>query len=96
MAIASMELDVPAARAGDTRLILLGGEPIEVDGRIAAVRRVRKAEDVRSNVHAGGSVERAEVTPGMLDKGQSEVQRDGRSSGVARLSRAGPGARLGR
>ena len=58
---------VPAARAGDTRLILLGGEPIEVDGRIAAVRRVRKAEDVRSNVHAGGSVERAEVTPGMLE-----------------------------
>ena len=58
---------VPAAVEGDTRLILLEGEPIEVDGKIAAVRRVRSAEDLRSNVHAGGSAVRAEVTDGMLE-----------------------------
>lgn len=57
---------VPEAMAGDTRLILLEGEPISVGGRIAAVRRVRGGDDLRSNIHAGGSVARAEVTEGML------------------------------
>lgn len=46
---------VPEARAGDTRLLLLDGEPLVVDGHAAAVRRVPGTEDFRSNVHVGAT-----------------------------------------
>jgi glutathione synthase len=51
---------LPAARAGDMRLFVMNGKPLEVGGRYAAFRRVNKAGDARSNVKAGGKVEAAE------------------------------------
>lgn len=40
---------VPGAEEGDVRILLLNGEPI------GAMRRVPADDDIRSNVHAGGS-----------------------------------------
>ncbi len=58
---------VPEAVEGDTRILLLEGKPMVVEGRVAAVRRVRGGDDLRSNVHAGGKATRAEVTEAMLE-----------------------------
>lgn len=52
---------LPAAEAGDTRLFLVNGEAFKFRGRYAAFRRVRVGGDLRSNVHAGGALDRAEV-----------------------------------
>lgn len=57
---------LPAADQGDVRLLLVNGTPLQVDGRYAAMRRVRSGSDLRSNIHAGGSAEPAEVTEAML------------------------------
>ena len=57
-------LDAPA---GDTRVLMLEGEVIEVDGRRAAVRRVPKAGEFRSNVHLGASAAPARWTEGLAD-----------------------------
>lgn len=56
-----------AAEKGDTRLFMMNGRPLRVKGRYAAFQRVRQGDDIRSNMHAGGTVEKAEVTPVMLD-----------------------------
>jgi glutathione synthase len=45
-------------RQGDKRILLLDGEPL------GAILRVPRADDMRSNIHVGGSVEPAEITPG--------------------------------
>jgi glutathione synthase len=47
---------LPAVREGDKRILLLGGEPL------GAILRVPRQDDVRSNIHAGGSVVKATVT----------------------------------
>ncbi|MGE0803148.1 MAG: glutathione synthetase [Lautropia sp.] len=52
---------VPAARAGDIRLFLMNGVPLMHKGKYAAFRRVSAAGDVRSNIHAGGSAQAAEI-----------------------------------
>jgi glutathione synthase len=52
---------LPAAEAGDVRLLVMNGLPLEVDGRWAAVRRTAAAGDFRSNMMAGGDVERVQV-----------------------------------
>lgn len=52
---------LPAAAKGDTRLFLMNGAPLRYKGKYAAFRRVRSGGDMRSNVHAGGSVEQAVV-----------------------------------
>lgn len=57
---------VPEAVEGDVRILLLGGELLEVDGRIAAVRRVPSGVDFRSNVSAGGRAVPAQMTPELL------------------------------
>ena len=57
---------LPAAAAGDTRLFLMNGSPLMTKGKYAAFRRLRGTEDMRSNIHAGGSLGRAEVDAGML------------------------------
>lgn len=54
---------IPEAPRGDTRLLLLDGAPLTVDGRVAAVRRVPGAGDFRSNVSAGGRAEAGQMTP---------------------------------
>ncbi|MFC1597225.1 glutathione synthetase [Planctomycetota bacterium] len=57
---------LPAAADGDTRLFLMNGIPLQYKGKYAAFRRVRSGDDIRSNVHAGGRLRRAEVDDGML------------------------------
>lgn len=57
---------MPAAAEGDTRLFLMNGQPLAVDGKYAAFRRISPKGDVRSNVHVGGKVAKAEVTDEML------------------------------
>jgi glutathione synthase len=47
---------VPAAREGDKRILLLDGEPL------GAILRVPRADDLRSNIHVGGSVVPADLT----------------------------------
>lgn len=57
---------LPAAAEGDTRLFMMNGRPLRVKGRYAAFRRVRRGEDMRSNVHAGGAISEAKITDAEL------------------------------
>jgi glutathione synthase len=57
---------VPEAVDGDTRLFLVNGVPLKYRGKYAAARRVRSPDDLRSNIHAGGTIAPAKVTPEML------------------------------
>ena len=52
---------LPAAAEGDTRLFVMNGEALRHRGKYAAFRRVRKGGDMRSNIHAGGGLARAEI-----------------------------------
>jgi glutathione synthase len=47
---------LPAVRAGDKRILLLDGEPL------GAINRVPLPDDLRSNIHIGGTVFPTEVT----------------------------------
>jgi len=49
------------AAEGDTRLFMMNGEPLRHKGKYAAFRRVRSGDDIRSNIHAGGTKERAVI-----------------------------------
>ncbi len=57
---------LPAATEGDTRLFLVNGKPLEVDGKYAAVRRLTVPGDFRSNMSAGGKPELPNVDEAML------------------------------
>jgi glutathione synthase len=48
---------LPSVTAGDKRVLLLDGEPL------GAILRVPRGDDLRSNIHVGGSVVPAELTP---------------------------------
>ncbi len=52
---------LPAAAEGDMRLFLMNGQPLRHKGKYAAFRRVRSGGDMRSNIHAGGRLQAAEV-----------------------------------
>ena len=52
---------LPAAAEGDTRLFLMNGLPLRYKGKYAAFRRVRTGDDIRSNIHAGGKLRKAEL-----------------------------------
>ena len=52
---------VPAAKEGDIRFFLLNGVPLMNKGKYAAFRRRSASDDVRSNIHAGGSASKAEI-----------------------------------
>lgn len=52
---------LPRAAEGDTRLFLMNGLPLRHRGRYAAFRRIRQGGDLRSNVHAGGIIAKAEL-----------------------------------
>jgi glutathione synthase len=54
------------AERGDVRLFVMNGRPLEVDGKVAAFRRVNPADDVRSNMHVGGTAEKVRVTDELL------------------------------
>jgi glutathione synthase len=47
---------LPAVEQGDKRILLLGGQVL------GAINRVPRSDDLRSNIHVGGSVEPCEVT----------------------------------
>jgi glutathione synthase len=53
---------IDGAAEGDTRVLMLEGEPISVDGHIAAFRRVPSGADFRSSVDAGGAPAAAVLT----------------------------------
>ncbi len=57
---------LPAAAGGDVRLFLMNGSPFVHEGRYAAFRRIGAEGDLRSNIHAGGRIERAEISADML------------------------------
>jgi len=57
---------LPEAVEGDTRLFLMNGIPLRYKGKYAAFRRVRTGDDIRSNIHAGGRLRRAELNGTML------------------------------
>lgn len=52
---------IPAAKRGDIRLFLMNGRPLQVGNKYAALRRVASADDIRSNIHAGGTAEAVEI-----------------------------------
>ncbi|MGH6706420.1 MAG: glutathione synthetase [Sphingomicrobium sp.] len=52
---------VTAAKKGDIRLFLMNGHPLQIDGKYAALRRVASKDDIRSNIHAGGTAEAVEI-----------------------------------
>ncbi len=58
---------LPAAAEGDTRLFLMNGMPLRHKGKYAAFRRVRSGDDIRSNIHAGGRLRRAELNDTMFE-----------------------------
>lgn len=47
----------PAVREGDKRVLLLNGEPL------GAILRVPREDDIRANIHVGGTVQPTELTP---------------------------------
>lgn len=52
----------PGGEQGDVRVIMVDGRPLEVAGRLAAVRRIPPATDFRSNVSRGGRPAKAQWT----------------------------------
>ena len=52
---------VPAARKGDIRMFLMNGQPLKIGDKYAALRRVASKDDIRSNIHAGGTAEAVEI-----------------------------------
>jgi glutathione synthase len=71
---------LPAAKDGDTRFFMVNGEPLEVDGSIAALRRVSATEDFRSNMSAGGRPKKAKITDRIMELASivgPKLKRDG-------------------
>lgn len=58
---------LPKAKKGDIRLFLLNGKPIEIKGKIAAIHRLQAGDDIRSNIHQGGSVTIPRITKRIHD-----------------------------
>lgn len=52
---------LPAAAEGDMRFFMMNGHPLRYKGKYAAFRRVRSGDDIRSNIHAGGTKAQAIV-----------------------------------
>lgn len=53
---------VPAAAKGDIRLFLMNGQPVRIGNKYAALRRVSSEDDIRSNIHAGGTAVAVQIT----------------------------------
>ncbi len=50
------------AEQGDVRLFVMNGQPLRYKGRYAAFKRIGAAGDIRSNVHAGGTIAQANIS----------------------------------
>lgn len=57
---------LPAAKEGDIRMFVMNGNPLVVDGKYAAFRRVGAEGDIRSNISAGGHPETVKITDEIL------------------------------
>jgi glutathione synthase len=55
--LAMVQEFLPSVTVGDKRILLLDGEPL------GAILRVPRGDDLRSNIHVGGSVVATELTP---------------------------------
>jgi glutathione synthase len=51
---------LPAVARGDKRVLLLDGAPIRIGGHVAAYKRMRPKDDIRNNMHVGGTRKRCE------------------------------------
>lgn len=58
---------LPKATEGDVRLFVMNGDALKWKGKYAAIRRVNKSGDIRSNMSAGGSAEKVKVDDTMLE-----------------------------
>ena len=58
---------LPEAKEGDIRLFLINGRPIEVKGKYAALHRLQKDGEIRSNIHRGGKAAKAVITDEMME-----------------------------
>jgi glutathione synthase len=58
---------LPDAAKGDTRFFMVNGEPLVVDGAVAALRRVSQGEDFRANMTAGAKPMKPRITDRMLE-----------------------------
>jgi len=58
---------LPEAKNGDTRLFLMNGRPLEVDGQFAIMQRVNAKGDIRSNIHAGGKPVKVKMTDQIME-----------------------------
>jgi glutathione synthase len=58
---------LPQATQGDVRLFVVNGEALQYKGKYCALRRVGAKDDIRSNLHAGGSAQPVKVDQTMLD-----------------------------
>jgi glutathione synthase len=59
--LAMVQEFLPAVAVGDKRVLLLDGEPL------GAILRVPRADEIRSNIHVGGTVVPTDLTPRELD-----------------------------
>jgi glutathione synthase len=57
---------VPEAADGDIRLFVMNGDPLQVGGKYAAVRRTNASGDPRSNMHVGGKAKRVDIGEDVL------------------------------
>ena len=58
---------LPKATEGDVRLFVVNGKALQYKGKFAALRRVNKNEDIRSNMSAGGTAEKVKIDATMLE-----------------------------
>jgi glutathione synthase len=58
---------LPQASEGDVRLFVVNGEALHCKGKYCAMRRVNSKDDIRSNIHVGGTAVAAKVDQTMLD-----------------------------
>ena len=58
---------IPAASAGDVRVFLVNGVPLQREGKYAALRRVPADGEIRSNMHADGSAVKVEMSDRILE-----------------------------
>ena len=53
---------IPEVKKGDKRVLIVNGSPV------AAVQRIPKNNDIRSNIHVGGTVVKTKLTKRNIDK----------------------------
>lgn len=71
---------LPEATKGDIRFFLLEGKPLYLDGEYAAVQRVQKDGEIRSNIHQGARAEKAVISKVVLElvaKVSDKIKQDG-------------------